>query len=255
MKTVLAHMGPADYTFLAEVIRSPFNVHDDAVLVRRAAEYEQSESEGALAAVQAALEDAIRYLGSSDVAYHYRRVTGGEGGVAFRVVVEDVARVLGVRVRRTAPIDEMVADLAATYAGVAFGKLDRDEQQKMLTELGVDREQAARFLRRSAGVFALPALLQAFNAVVVEALIKRVIFGVIARFIGSRLAGQLFAFLAGRLPWWVNWVGPVAWAGSIGWTATDLQGPAYRKTVPVVLYLGLCVVRERGIEAVSSFDR
>jgi uncharacterized protein YaaW (UPF0174 family) len=255
MRTIFPYLGPADYTFLAEVIRSPFNVHDDALLVRRAAEYEQSESEEALVVLQAAFEDAIRYLGSSELAYHYRRATVGEGGVSFRLIVEDVARVLGVRVRRTAPVDEMVADLAATYATVAFGKMDRESQQQMLTELGIDHEQAARFLRRSAGVFAIPVLLQAFNAVVVEALIKRVIFGAIARFIGSRLAGQLFAFLAGRLPWWVNWVGPVAWAGSIGWTATDLQGPAYRKTVPVVLYLGLCVVRDRGIETVSSFDR
>ena len=96
---------------------------------------------------------------------------------------------------------------------------------------------------------AVPALIQAFNFFVVEGLIRTVLFGSIARFIGSRLAGQLFAFLAARMPWWVTWVGPAAWTASIGWTAVDLQGPAYRKTVPAVLYLGLCSLRDRGADA------
>jgi uncharacterized protein YaaW (UPF0174 family) len=255
MNRLFDYLEAADYTFLAEVVRSPFNLNRDARLVELAAEYDATRSAETLETLQRALAESVRYLGSSDIAFAIRRMNRGEGGLDFRLIAEDVARALGVRVRRAAPIDQVVAELAATYASIAFSKLDRDEQQRLLAELGVDADQAARFVRRSAGVFALPVAIQALNAVVVEGLIKRVIFGTIARIVGEQVAGKLLAFLAGRLPWWVNWVGPIAWAGSIGWTALDLQGPAYRKTIPVVLYLGLCVIRKQGIEAVNSYDR
>jgi uncharacterized protein YaaW (UPF0174 family) len=94
-------------------------------------------------------------------------------------------------------------------------------------------------------------MIEAFNLVVVQGLIKTIIFGTIARIIGRQLAARLFAFLAGRVPWWVGWIGPAAWTLSVGWTALDLQGPASRKTVPVMLYLGLCAVRKRS-EPVSA---
>lgn len=114
-----------------------------------------------------------------------------------------------------------------------------------LYELGVEKEKAKAFLARSAGVFALPMLIEAFNIVIVQGLIKTIIFGTIAKIIGSQLAGRLFAFLVARMPWWVSWIGPAAWTLSLGWTAFDLQGPAKRKTIPVVLYLGLCSLREK----------
>ena len=255
MNRLYGYLEAADYLFLAGVIRSPFNLNQDARLSELAEKYDKEPSEEVLLELQNALESSVGYLGSSDIAFALRRVQRGTGGLEFRLVVDDVARALGIRVRRAAPIDEIVAELATTYATVAFSRLDRDEQQKLLADLGVDKEQAARFVKRSAGVFALPVAIQTFSAVVVEGLIKRVIFGTIARIVGEQLAARLFGFLAGRLPWWVNWVGPLAWAGSIGWTALDLQGPAYRKTIPVVLYLGLCVVRKQGIEKVNSYGR
>lgn len=122
----------------------------------------------------------------------------------------------------------------------------------MLEELGVEKEKAAAFLKRSAGVFALPMLIEAFNIVIVQGLIKSIIFGTIAKIIGQQLANRLFAFLVGRLPWWVNWIGPAAWTLSIGWTTIDLQGPAKRKTIPIVLYLGLCSMRPDRTENESA---
>ena len=113
----------------------------------------------------------------------------------------------------------------------------------MLESLGVEQERAASFIKKSAGVFALPMLVEAFGSLVVNGLIKNIIFGLIGKIIGHQLAMRLFNFIVGRFPWWVSWIGPVAWTVSIGWTAFDVQGPAYRKTIPIVLYLGLCSMR------------
>lgn len=191
------------------------------------------------------MESSIRYLGSSDLAYAFRSLTGSDPGVSFQEIVRDVASNLKVEAPKAATDREMVEKLATDYATQQFAELSPEEQQKMLENLGVEKDKAAAFIKRSAGVFALPMLIEAFNLVIVQGLIKTIIFGTIAKIIGSQLAGRLFTFLVGRMPWWVSWIGPAAWTLSIGWTTIDLQGPARRKTVPAVLYLGLCSLRER----------
>ncbi|GIV62597.1 MAG: hypothetical protein KatS3mg044_1463 [Rhodothermaceae bacterium] len=245
MQDLFAVLTPADYTFLIGLIDSPFNLSRAGTLRRLLADVEASDTPEARAALNRRLEHEIRYLGSSEVLYWARYAFGQEPGVPFSTVVRDVARALKVEPPRPGTAREQVEYVTSQYVTQQFASLPPEEQQRLLEELGVEREKAAAFLKRSAGVFALPLLIQTFNTLVVEGLIKRVIFGTIARLIGSQLARRLFQFVAGRFPWWLAWVGPAAWTVSIGWTALDLQGPALRQTIPIVLYLGLCSLRER----------
>jgi len=252
MQAFLSTLDTADLHFLVEIIESRFTLTDDARLRALLEEVEGGERPEARTELEARLEREIRYLGSSDAAYAARLLLGQEPGVPVEEIVHDVSRQLKVPFEALGTLEEQLAHLAEAYATRAFADLPQDEQQRMLEELGVERDKAAAFLKRSAGVFALPLMIEAFNIVVVQGLIKTVIFGTIAKIIGRQLASRLFAFLAGRMPWWVGWVGPAAWTLSLGWTALDLQGPATRKTVPVMLYLGLCAVRNRS--GVSSAD-
>lgn len=228
MRELLSILEPADFRFMAGIMGLPPGFMDQP-----------------RDAVEARFEKELRYLGSSDLMYAVRSLSGGDAGVPFHEIVRDAANTLDVPPPAPGTDREMVEELAAAYATATFAKLSPEEQQHMLEDLGIDTEKAAAFLARSAGVFALPVLIEAFSLVVVHGLIKTIIFGTIARIIGRQLAGKLFTFLVGRLPWWVTWVGPAAWTLSIGWTAIDLQGPARRKTVPVVLYLGVCSLRQR----------
>lgn len=245
MQDVFEPLTPADYLFLVGLIESNFNFTDDRRLRRLVTELEADDTPERRAALNRRLEREIRYLGSSEILYLTRYLSGQEPGVPFGTVVRDVAKALKVAPPKPGTGREQVEAVVAQYVSSRFAALTPEEQQRMLEELGVEREKAAAFLKRSAGVFALPMLIQAFNTIVVEGLIKRIIFGTIARIIGSQLAQSLFRFIAGRFPWWVAWIGPAAWTLSIGWTAVDLQGPAMRKTTPVVLYLGVCSLRDR----------
>lgn len=242
MHQLLSQLEDADLEFLVGVIASPVNLTDDRLLKRLVSELDQKESREQLVHE---LEREIRYLGSSDIAYAVRRGIGLEPGVPFREIIFDVAKILKVRLPRAATDAELIETLVTDYTSQQFAAMTPEEQQKMLEELGVEKEKAAKFVARSAGVFAIPVLIQAFNAVVVEGLIKKVIFGTIAKFLGSAVAKRLFTFIAGKFPWWVAWVGPAAWTVSVGWTTLDLQGPASRKTVPIVLYLGLSSLRQK----------
>ncbi len=243
MQDVLRPLTPADYTFLIGVIEGPVGFTDDRRLHALLADVEDHDTDEARAALQRRLEREIRYLGSADLAYLFRYVTRQDPGVPFREILRDVARVLKVPVSTLGTDQEMLEELVRQYATKQFAGLTPEAQQALLESLGVERDRAAAFLKKSAGVFAVPTLIQAFGALVVDGLIKTVIFGVIARIIGKQLATRLLNLLLSRFPWWVSWIGPVAWSLSISWTVFDIQGPAYRKTIPVVLYLGLCALR------------
>lgn len=245
MHDVLSTLTPADYRFLLGIIEGPVSLTEDGKLHTLIAAVEEDDNEETRAALNQQVEREIRYLGSADFAYFFRSVTGREPGVSFREILLDVAKALKVKVTSVGTDREMLEVLVQEYATRQFAALSPEEQQKLLEQLGVERDRAASFLKKSAGVFALPALIQAFGIIVVNGLIKTVIFGTIAKIIGKQLAMRLFNFLWGRLPWWVNWIGPAAWTLSIGWAAIDIQGPAYRKTIPIVLYLGLCSLREK----------
>lgn len=245
MQELFDLLEPADYLFVIEVIERDVNLAPDRRLRTLLAAYEEDGDPAVRERLNRQLEREIGYLGSADLAYLVRYATGQEPGVPFREVVRDVARVIKVSPPRLGTDREQVEAVVEQYVTRQFERMSRDEQQQMLEELGVQREKAAAFLKRSAGVFAVPALIEAFGIVVVNGLIKTVIFGTIAKIIGSQLSARLFQFIAGRFPWWVRWIGPAAWTVSIGWTVLDVQGPAYRKTIPIVLYLGLCSLRGR----------
>ena len=248
MQDLLLSLESPDYHFLLGVIRSPLSLTNDAKLKGLLSTYEAEESLENKQALTTQLEKDIRFLGSSDIMFLYRKAQGSEPGASFAQIIRDVAKALKIEVP-VGTAREMLEELVKRYTTREFTKLSDEEKQKMLESLGVDRDIAAAFIKKSAGVFALPLMIEAFGSLVVNGLIKNVIFGLIGKIIGHQLAMRLFNFIMGRFPWWVHWIGPAAWTFSIGWTAFDIQGPSLRKTIPVVLYLGLCSIRETSQEA------
>lgn len=243
MNTLLTRLEAPDYTFLVGLIASPLNFTDDRALADRLARFDAEPSEVHRAALVRDLEAAIRYLGSSDVLFFFRRIQGQEPGVPFQEIVRDVAKALKLPGVPAGTLSEQLEYVVEAYVTQSFSQLSPEEQQELLVSLGVEQDRAASFIKKSAGVFALPLMIQAFGTLVVDGLIKNVIFGAIGAVIGRQLAMRLFDLLARQFPWWVAWIGPAAWTLSLGWTALDVLGPAMRKTIPIVLYLGLCQLR------------
>lgn len=249
MQTLLALLEPADYAFVVGLLESPVNLTDDRALKADLARFEATGSAESRAALDARIEKTVRYLGSADLAFWLRQAIGQAPGVSFDEIVRDVARALEVDEPQGGTLRARVEALTEAHVARTFGELPPEKQRALLRDLGVGEQQIGRFLRTSAGVFAFPLLVQAFDAFVVQGLVRNVVFGTIARLVGTRVSQGLFGLLAARMPWWLRLVGPAAWTLSIGWTVLDLQGPALRKTVPVVLYLGLVSHRARTLKA------
>lgn len=243
MRDLLALCTPDDLAFLVGLLESPLNATDDTRLRALLAKAEAEAAPEARENLEDAIADALGYLGSGEAQFWWRKAWGQTPGVPFQQVARDVARSLGLEVRLVGTDREVAETIAELYATRTFAGLAPEEQQRMLESLGVERDKAAAFVKRSAGVFALPVLVQAFDVLVVRGLIQGVVLGAITKVIGAAAAQRILGFAVGRLPWWVGWVGPAAWTLSITSTALKLQGPAERKTIPAVLYLGLVALR------------
>ena len=247
MSDFFAPFTPDDYRFLVDLLASDLNRSDDTGLRGALAAYLSAPpAPGVREALDLRLDRTLRYLGANDVAYALREATGQEPGVSMETLIAEASRALGMHPPERGSARERAERIVETHTLRTWRELPRDEQQRLLEGLGVDRQRALDFVKTASGVYAFPVLMGAFNTLVVQGLVRTVIFGTISKIVGSRISALLFGQLLARMPWWAAWLGPASVALSVGWTALELGGPALRKTVPAVLYVGLVSLRSRG---------
>ena len=245
MLDVLALCTPEDYRFLAELLESPVNRTADSGIKALTERYARTEDPELRDQLDRKIDHALRYLGSSDLAYALREATGQTPGVSLDEVIADAARMLRVPVPPLGAFRTRVEALVEAHATRTMEAMAPEDQQRMLEELGVEKQQALRFVKTAAGVYAFPALVAGFQGFIIEGLLRRIVFGTISRLVGRQISAALFGSLLAKMPWWLKVIGPISIVASVAWTALDLQSPALRQTVPAVLYLGLVGHRAR----------
>jgi uncharacterized protein YaaW (UPF0174 family) len=121
-----------------------------------------------------------------------------------------------------------------------------DDLAKSLEKIGmgdVDRDQMIDKLRDNGKAAIIPVLAELLGPKATLGVIETIIFSLTAKIIGRQAARQLLKTVMKRNPW-LNSLGPILWVISGVWITVNLQGPAYRKTVPACLYLGLVGLRD-----------
>lgn len=250
MQNLLTKLEVPDFEFLAGIMRSRVAFTSDkqlrAAVSDFASETQSIEKRHALCSL---VEREIRYLGSADAAYFLRKVTGRTAGpgVPFREVVTDVFRKLKLK-----PPDAMCADeeivehLVQAYTTLRVRQLPFDQQKALLETAGMSAGDIGIYLQSNSARFALPAIIQLAGVTAAQRIVTNVVVGAVGSYIGATVARSMIGHLAARFPVWGQSLGPIAWAITGLWTAYDLQGPAMRKTVPITLFLGLCMLRDGG---------
>ena len=252
MQNLLTKLEVADFEFLAEIIRSRVAFTSDkhlrAAISAFASETQSTDKRLALCAL---VEREIRYLGSSDAAYFLRKVshrTGGPG-VTFREVVTDVFRKLKLKQPDALCTDEeLVEHLVQAFTTLRVRQLPFDQQKVLLESAGMSASDVGTYLKNNSARFALPAIIQLAGMAAAQRIVTNVVIGAVGNYIGTTAARSMVTHLATRFPVWGQSLGPIAWTLTGLWTAYDLQGPAMRKTIPISLYLGLCMLRDGGYD-------
>lgn len=250
MKAILQKCTKEDFEYLSEVLDSYVSFTNDSKRKELLAKFENPTSRRELINL---VDKQIRYYGSSDVAYILRELFQGDGGVSAFEVVEDVAKKLKVKIKQGASLERSLEILINAVVEKELHNKKPEELKQYFRKIGVGEvkiQEIIEFMKKDGKVAILPLLVQLLGPEVTFTIIQGIIITIIAQFIGQQAAKKLIEEIVKRNPW-LNALGPVIWVLSGSWLAFDLQGEAYRKTVPICLYLGIVALRD-GEEADDS---
>ncbi|WP_063707246.1 hypothetical protein [Pseudoalteromonas gelatinilytica] len=192
------------------------------------------------------MDKQIRYYGSSDIAYIKRALLGEDGGVSSNEIVEDVCEKLKVKIKKGGSLESRLERLVNSVVEKELTSKSPSELAEAFKDIGVgdaDSEQIIEHIKKNGKVAVLPIVAQILGPKITLGIIETIIVSLIAQIIGREAAKQLIKELIKRNPW-LNALGPILWIISGVWLTLDLQGAAYRKTVPICLYLGVVGLRD-----------
>lgn len=237
-----------DYAILISQIDSYVNLSADAELKKLLVEYRENGAADRKIELAQAIEREIRYVGSADVAYVIRKLKGNEipAGVSFDEMVDDVSRKLKVKQKLVGTAEAKVERLVKWAVEKTFFQMTEQQQREMFEKAGVGKGQQDEFFEKITNNKAhfLPMLLSLLGPEVTATIVQGIAISAMAAFMGRKAAEELFKNLALRFPLWAQWLGPIVWTLSLGWLALDLQGAANRKSIPILLYLGIVGLRD-----------
>lgn len=258
LQSLLKKCDAEDLKVLLRQIDSYVNLSSDAELKSGVEVFAKDQSLEAHAFLLRTIEREIRYLGSAEIAYAKRKLLGSEDppGVSVNEMIDDASRKLKIKPKYFGSVEARLERLVRATAERTFFKLSPEQQRDLFEKAGVGQEQAKEFLDKLKGNKAhfVPLLLAVLGPEVTKDIVLGLVVSVMAAYMGREAAKVLVANLIARFPWWAEWLGPIVWGLSLGWLAIDLQGAAFRKTIPILLYLGIVGLRD-GPEDGDAFWR
>jgi uncharacterized protein YaaW (UPF0174 family) len=258
MQAILAKCDAEDLKVLLRQIDSHVNLSSDTELKANLGAFDRARSAEAHAFLLRTIEREIRYLGSSELAYAKRKLIGIEDppGVGIFEVIEDVSARLKVKQKYFGTVEARLERLVRATAERTFFKLTPEQQRELFEKAGIGKKQTKEFFEKlkSNKAHFVPLLLSVLGPVVTKQLVQGLAISVVAGYMGKEAAKAFIANLALRFPLWAEWLGPIVWGISLGWLAIDLQAAAYRKTIPILLYLGIVGLRDGPEEGEAFWD-
>lgn len=241
MKQILQKCTKSDFEYLSEVLDSYVSFTDDKKRKELLVCYPYGREQ-----LIELVDKQIRYYGSSDVAYLFKAIFKNDAGVSANELISDVASKMKIKLKMGASVERSLEILTTSIVEKELHDKKPEELKKYFKQIGVgdaEIDQIVDFMKANAKVAVLPFLLKMLGAKITFSIVQGIVISIIAQFIGRKAAEQLIKELVKRNPW-LNALGPVIWVISGSWLAFDLQGPAYRKTVPICLYLGIVALRD-----------
>ena len=247
MKTVLRKCEQADLEYLSNILENFISVTNDKMRTHLLRESE--ESDVAREKLISVIEKQIRYFGSSNAAYMWRKITRTDGGVSVHVIIDDVSKKLKVNLKKGGSVEDKLECLASAVVEKELIAKSPKALVQGFEDMGlgsVNSKLVQSKIKANSPVMVIPILMEVIGPQATLAIVETIVISILAQYIGKEAAKYLVRELSKRNPW-INALGPLVWTLSIAWLAFDLQGPAFRKTVPILLYLGMVSLRD-GLE-------
>lgn len=244
MKAILNKCEYGDFLSLSEFLDNYLSFTNDSKRKELLAKSETCEN--SREQLISLIEEQIRYFGSSDFAYLKRSIFNDEAGVEVDEIIKDVCEKLKVPIKKGGSLESKLEVLTKRVVEKELSSKTPEELRKSFKDIGVgdaEVEDIFEHIKCNGKVAILPIVAQVLGPKITLGIIETIIVSLIAQIIGREAAKQLIKELLKKNPW-INSLGPILWVISGIWLTIDLQGPAYRKTVPICLYLGVVALRD-----------
>lgn len=198
------------------------------------------------------LETEIRYLGSNDIAYLRRKMWGYEpAGISFHEIIDDVSEACKIKIKSVGSIEYKLENFTLAMIDKKIKEMSPEEQHKIYEQCSgniddkfenIAQERFAKYGKTYSPLL----LLMLGSEGAASAIIQELVVFIIGSFIGKKAASELIQKMLSDSPF-LSLFGPIFMAGVTGWTIIDLSGPAMRKLIPILLWLGVVSLRD-GLE-------
>ncbi len=156
-------------------------------------------------------------------------------GPKYREIVCDVADKVKAPYSSDYEVARIEDAIVEKVLKQAIEKMSEEELSELIEEMGRENSEALKAVQGPAAAAAIIAVFRAggfksyqITLIVVNAIWK-VLFGHGLKLAGNAALAKYLGILAG----------PIGWAITGIWTALDVAGPAYRVTIPGVLYVAM----------------
>ncbi|MDE5831801.1 MAG: hypothetical protein K2H64_02255 [Desulfovibrio sp.] len=253
---ILNRCDKADADFLVSTIDSWMNFTDDKGLKTELARW---NGDGRIPEeLNRKIEREIRYLGSNDLAYMLRKTRGYDpAGVGVDEIIDDLCKLLKIDISMAGTLEARLEIFAGKVVDQQFARLPKERQIEILNSMKFDEHHRKEIFDKviQNKELLLPVILPLLGRTVGPEVLQAFIAAILSAFVGKAAAQALVTQVLARLPIAGPWLGPLMIGATTIWSLYDLTGPASRKTIPLILYLGiLCLKDGRTKDFIEEFE-
>jgi uncharacterized protein YaaW (UPF0174 family) len=245
LEDMLLTRGTADdYELIINLLNSRNPASANKQLIESLNYYRNNKSRSGIIEMAHIIEKEYKYFGSADVAYLLRKFFSGAGGVGANKIIDDVSKRLRVKTKNGTVMDRL-ASLTKEHFESAVMKMSVEEQINFFRKEVRDENKIKHiiYIINKHKDSIIPFIIDVIGPEATAKLVEGIVVNSIKSIVGPQAARMIFKKMILKFPWWSEWLGPIAWTITTAWLVTDIQGPAYRITVPTTLYFGIISAR------------
>lgn len=239
MKNVFKKFDKDDFLNISSILDNKFSFTDDKKRNEIIFKMKKNPTKAAMKIT----EDHIRYFASSDMASVYRSLTSDETHVSIDEMIDDVSSKLKVRVDINKSLEVRFKSLVKQVIRKELLESKPEEIIKNLKNLNIQEKDFERVINaiKDYEYDIVTAMIDQLGFNVATKVITSIVQATLLSFIGENTAKVIATGLFKKNPY-IQMLGPVVWTLTGAWIAIDLQGPAYRKTIPISLHIGSILI-------------
>ena len=235
-----------DADFFINLINSYINFTDDKGLNELREVWQQNDLMPAVLAKK--IEREIRYLGSNDIAYAYRKLRGIDpAGIDMNELIDDVSKAMKINRINIKDIKFKLEFFCKAIVDKTFNDLDTSKQIDILSRLNISKDNIDSILYEINNYRDRSSILVLLSSILGKKVTSNIFENFIAYIVNLFISNNqknIFDLMMKKInpattlisPLYLTSLAPVP-------LISEILGPAYRKTIPLILYLGLICIR------------